>query len=67
MKTVHVDFSEVRHDGMWLATVPDDVDELWEGEVVVAYDGNEDIDVIVTVEWVDNLLGLALVQVSGES
>ena len=61
MKTLHVDFSETRQDGMWIATVPDDVDEIWEGETVVAYDAEADVDVIVTVEWVDNQLGLALV------
>jgi hypothetical protein len=66
MKTLYVDFSDRRDDGMWIATVPDDVDEVWEGEVVVAYDAEEDTDVIVTVEWVDNQLGLALVQLSEE-
>lgn len=49
---------------MWVATVPDDVEEVWEGETVVAYDQDADTDVIVTVEWVDNQLGLALVQPS---
>lgn len=66
MKTLHVNFDEVRQDGMWIATVPEDVDEVWEGEVVVAYDAEADVDVIVTVEWVDNQLGLALVQPSEE-
>lgn len=61
MKTLQINFSEIRPDGMWVATVPDDVDELWEGETVVAYDRDADVDVIVTVEWVDNQLGLALV------
>ena len=62
MKTLYVDFDDRRDDGMWIATVPDDVDEVWEGEIVVAYDAEADTDVIVTVEWVDNQLGLALVQ-----
>lgn len=66
MKTLHVDFNDRRDDGMWIATVPDDVDEVWEGETVVAYDAEADVDVIVTVEWVDNQLGLALVQPSEE-
>lgn len=64
MKTLYVDFSECRQDGMWIATMPDDVLEVWEGETVVAYDAEADTDVIVTVEWVDNQLGLALVQPS---
>lgn len=51
---------------MWVATVPDDVEELYEGETVVAYDQDADTDVIVTVEWVDNQLGLALVYPSEE-
>ena len=66
MKTLYVDFDDRRDDGMWIATVPDDVDEVWEGEIVVAYDAEADTDVIVTVEWVDNQLGLALVQLSEE-
>lgn len=63
MKTLYVNFDECRQDGMWVATVPDDI-ETWEGETVVAYDEDADTDVIVIVEWVDNQLGLALVQPS---
>jgi hypothetical protein len=66
MKTLYVNFDEIRADGTWVATVPDDVEELYEGETVVAYDENADTDVIVTVEWVDNQLGLALVLPSEE-
>lgn len=66
MKTLYVTFEDQRQDGMWIATVPDDVEELYEGETVVAYDQDADTDVIVTVEWVDNQIGLALVMLSEE-
>ena len=66
MRTLIVDFREVSNEGMWIATLPDDVDDIYEGEMVLAYDPDADVDMFAEVQWVDNRIGLALIQPSAE-
>lgn len=59
MKTVIADLANITYDGLWIGTLADD-ETVYEGETVIAYDPDEDQDIIAEVQWFDNELGLVM-------
>lgn len=59
MKTVIADLANMTYDGLWIGTLTDD-ETVHEGETVIAYDPDQDEDIIAEVQWFDNELGLVM-------